>query len=115
MYRLAADEYFLVVNASMVDADVQWMSDRLPDDVTLENSSAEFGGIAVQGPQAADWFATIQRAAGEPSPVPLPDRFGILELPRSMAAFWSAAQDTRVKMDSNCSVHRRSSDCGGTR
>ncbi len=87
VYCLDAHTYFLVVNASKVAEDVDWLAAQLPDNVTLENSSSEFGGIAVQGPDSAEWFAAIQGAAGEPSPVPLPKRFGILDLPRSMDRF----------------------------
>jgi len=87
VYCLDEHAYFLVVNASKVAEDVEWLSDQLPDNVAIENASSEFGGIAVQGPQAAEWFAAVQRAAGEPNPVPLPKRFGVLDLPRSMGRF----------------------------
>ena len=87
VYCLTADSYFLVVNASMVTEDSDWLRQHLPGDVVLENASEQFGGIAVQGPESAEWFATLQRAAGEPKPVPLPKRFGILDLPRSMGRF----------------------------
>lgn len=87
VYRLDDTTYFLVINASRVEVDVAWLEDHLPDDVTMENASERFGGIAVQGREASTWFAAIQQAAGEPNPVPLPDRFGVLDLPRSMGQF----------------------------
>lgn len=87
VYCLDSTSYFLVVNASRIEDVDRWLTEHLPDDVTLENASTQFGGIAVQGPESAEWFATVQRAAGEPVPVPLPDRFGILDLPRSMGRF----------------------------
>ena len=86
-YRLQDDSYFLVVNASRISEDEAWLRAQLPDDVTLENSSEEFGAIAVQGPKSAKWFEAVQRADGESSPVPLPDRYGILDLPRSTGRF----------------------------
>lgn len=84
VYCLNAHTYFLVVNASKVVEDADWLAAKLPENVTLENSSSEFGGIAVQGPDSAELFAAMQKAAGEPNPVSLPKRFGILDLPRSM-------------------------------
>lgn len=87
VYCLDAHTWLLVVNASMVDADHEWIAGKLPDDVTLENASSQFGGIAVQGPDSAKWFASIQQAAGEPHPLPLPGRFGILDMPRRMGRF----------------------------
>lgn len=87
VYCLEDGTYFLVVNASKIDEATQWLEQKLPDNVTLENTSSQFGGIAVQGPDSAEWFASIQRAAGEPNPVRLPKRFGILDLPRSMGRF----------------------------
>jgi aminomethyltransferase len=87
VYCLEDGTYFLVVNASKIDEVTQWLEQKLLDDVTLENTSSQFGGIAVQGPASAGWFESIQRAAGEPNPVPLPKRFGILDLPRSMGRF----------------------------
>ena len=87
VYGLEDGTYFLVVNASKIDEVTQWLEQKLPDNVTLKNTSSQFGGIAVQGPDSAEWFALIQRAAGEPNPVPLPKRFGILDLPRSMGRF----------------------------
>lgn len=87
VYCLDSTTYFLVVNAARTEDDVRWLEQQLPKDVSLQNASAEFGGIAVQGRESAEWFAAIQRAAGEPNPVPLPERFGILDLPRRMGRF----------------------------
>ena len=80
VYRLDDDEYFLVVNAARVGDDVQWIAEHLPDDVRLDDVSSQFGAIAVQGRHAPAWFESIQRAVGEGNPVPLPNRFGILDL-----------------------------------
>lgn len=76
IYRAAADEYFLVVNASRVDQDTQWLQQHLPSDaVQLENKSEQFAGLAIQGPQIADAFRAMFG-----SDVTLPDRFCMAEV-----------------------------------
>ncbi|MBK1815681.1 glycine cleavage system aminomethyltransferase GcvT [Luteolibacter yonseiensis] len=72
-YRTAADEFFLVVNASMIDEDYAWMSARLPEGIALENESEQWAGMAIQGPHAAAIFAKVC-----PDEV-LPPRNGILK------------------------------------
>ncbi|HEY0787901.1 MAG TPA: glycine cleavage system aminomethyltransferase GcvT [Thermoanaerobaculia bacterium] len=53
VYRNAADDYLLVVNASNSDKDYEWLRDAVGDlDVTVANRSAEFAQIALQGPAA---------------------------------------------------------------
>jgi len=53
VYELKADEYLLIVNASMVEVDFAWMEARLePEGVTLANRSADWAGLALQGPKA---------------------------------------------------------------
>ncbi len=58
-YRSGETEFFLVVNASMIDEDFAWMSARLEIGISLENESHQWAGMAVQGPQAAAIFATV--------------------------------------------------------
>jgi len=49
------DDYFmLVVNASNLEKDYNWLSDQLIDGVTIENRSAEISLIALQGPRSRD-------------------------------------------------------------
>jgi aminomethyltransferase len=55
-YRTTSEEYFLVVNASMIDEDFAWMQSHLIDGVELKNWSDDFAGLAVQGPKAAQLF-----------------------------------------------------------
>ncbi len=55
VYRLKADEFLLIVNASRVAADWDWLQiqvDHAParDGFRLRDASAEFGAVAVQGP-----------------------------------------------------------------
>lgn len=59
-YRTGESEYFLVVNASMIDEDFFWMAGHQPEDVTLRNESDLWAGMAVQGPLAAEIFAKVR-------------------------------------------------------
>ncbi|MFT6861888.1 MAG: aminomethyltransferase [Akkermansiaceae bacterium] len=59
LYRLEEGRYLLVVNASCVDQDVAWLEENLEDGVILENESAEWAGLAVQGPKAPEVYTTI--------------------------------------------------------
>ncbi|MCM2272878.1 MAG: glycine cleavage system aminomethyltransferase GcvT [candidate division Zixibacteria bacterium] len=52
VYRLAKDHYFLVVNASNIDKDFEWLRSHLFGDAKLVNRSEEFGLLAIQGPNA---------------------------------------------------------------
>lgn len=56
IYRVADDEYLLVVNAAKIEEDYAWMSEHLAAGVTLENHSDTWCGIAVQGPRAVQLF-----------------------------------------------------------
>jgi aminomethyltransferase len=60
-YRLAAQEYLLIINASRIDDDVAWMQKQLAkfagrDGVTLKNTSDEMGAVAIQGPRVAEFI-----------------------------------------------------------
>jgi aminomethyltransferase len=70
-YSTGENDYFLVVNASMIDEDFFWMAGHQPEDVTLRNESDFWAGLAIQGPLAAEIFA--KACPGEA----LPDRNGI--------------------------------------
>ncbi len=52
VYRMSAEEYFLVVNASNIDKDWAWISARNTCGATLENLSDDLALFAVQGPKA---------------------------------------------------------------
>ncbi len=65
VYRLAADEFLLVVNAAKIDEDAAWMKSRLVDGVTFENRSAGFAALAIQGPGAG---AVYEKLFGGPMP-----------------------------------------------
>ena len=53
VYRLAADRFLLVVNASTTPADLAWMREHAEPGVELVDQSAETGLVALQGPRAA--------------------------------------------------------------
>ncbi len=59
IYRLAAEDFFIVVNASMIDEDFAWLSAHKPAAVDLENLSADYVGLAVQGPLCGEVFAKV--------------------------------------------------------
>ncbi|HUP61540.1 MAG TPA: glycine cleavage system aminomethyltransferase GcvT [Thermoanaerobaculia bacterium] len=53
VYRMAADDYFVVVNASNADKDFEWLQECAKGlDVDVRNASAEYAQLAVQGPDA---------------------------------------------------------------
>lgn len=74
IYRLAADEWFLVVNASMIEEDRAWLTARLAEGVELKDESAAYAGMAIQGPNAPAVFAAITEGAE------LPPRNGIVQI-----------------------------------
>ena len=64
VYRFAANDFLVVVNASNIDKDFAWMQAQLPGDasVQLSNVSEEKALIAVQGPRAVE---LLQRASSD--------------------------------------------------
>jgi aminomethyltransferase len=53
IYRMAADDYFVVVNASNTEKDFEWLHGAANDlDVEVKNVSADYAQLAVQGPEA---------------------------------------------------------------
>jgi aminomethyltransferase len=55
VYRLKDEEFLLVVNAAKVEEDFQWMQARL-EGVEFTNRSANYAGLALQGPKAPRLF-----------------------------------------------------------
>ncbi|MBC8125743.1 MAG: glycine cleavage system aminomethyltransferase GcvT [Gloeobacteraceae cyanobacterium ES-bin-144] len=58
-YRSGSNEYFLVVNASMIEEDFFWLASHQDEQVILRNESELWAGLAVQGPLATEVFATV--------------------------------------------------------
>ncbi|MFC6229982.1 glycine cleavage system aminomethyltransferase GcvT [Paenibacillus allorhizosphaerae] len=63
VYRLAADRYMLVVNASNIAKDFDWLQSHRIDGVTLQDVSDDTALLALQGPNAADILARTTDAA----------------------------------------------------
>ena len=52
VYRLAEDEFLLVVNAANAGKDLEWLQRHNESGVSLEDVSSSYGLIALQGPKA---------------------------------------------------------------
>ena len=53
LYR-KADGYFIVVNASNIQKDFEWLNQYISDNVCLENVSQKYSLIALQGPKTRE-------------------------------------------------------------
>lgn len=58
VYRYSADEYMLVVNASNIEKDWNWIQSHNTESVDMENLSDDMCLLAVQGPEAT---ATLEK------------------------------------------------------
>jgi aminomethyltransferase len=85
VYRIGSQEFLLVVNAGRTDEDFAWLQDHLPaveaavsaaSAVHLTNRSANFGGVAIQGPRIAELFHAVFGANAD-----LPPRNSIADFP----------------------------------
>jgi len=65
-YRSGEEEFFLVVNASMIEEDFFWLAGHQDPDVILRNESELWAGMAIQGPSSSAVFAAA--CPGEPLP-----------------------------------------------
>lgn len=72
IYRLHEDDFFIVVNASMIDEDYAWLNGHKPEGISLQNLSEDYVGLAIQGPACEEVFAKMCPG------VSLPVRNGIL-------------------------------------
>ena len=77
VYRTATAEFLLVVNAARTEEDFAWLQRHCPQSVSLSNRSAEYGGLAIQGPRVIDLFHAMLGPGIE-----LPPRNGIVNLDR---------------------------------
>ncbi|WP_196886151.1 glycine cleavage system aminomethyltransferase GcvT [Aureivirga sp. CE67] len=59
IYKIAEDEYMLVVNASNIEKDWNWISQHNDLGVEMENKSDEYSLLAVQGPKAAEALQSL--------------------------------------------------------
>lgn len=55
IYKLKDEKYLIIVNASRIDEDLNWMvRNSLGFDVKIENQSHNYSLLAIQGPKSAD-------------------------------------------------------------
>ena len=59
VYRMADDTYMLVVNASNIDKDWDWISSHNNWGVTMENKSDDYALLAIQGPKAVEAMQSL--------------------------------------------------------
>ncbi|WP_299754997.1 glycine cleavage system aminomethyltransferase GcvT [uncultured Pontibacter sp.] len=61
VYRLSEEEYMLVVNASNIEKDWNWVSKYNTEGVEMENISDEMSLFAVQGPKTAEALQSLTK------------------------------------------------------
>jgi aminomethyltransferase len=59
VYRMADDNFLLLVNAAKIDEDVAWLQQQAADGVTVDNRSETMSALAVQGPDSARVFRDV--------------------------------------------------------
>ncbi len=59
IYMIAEHEYMLVVNASNIEKDWNWIAKHNDLNVTMENRSEEWSLLAIQGPKAAEAMQSL--------------------------------------------------------
>lgn len=59
VYKIADNNYMLVVNASNIDKDWQWISSHNTFGAVMENRSEEYSLLAIQGPKAVEAMQSL--------------------------------------------------------
>lgn len=59
VYRINETKYLLVVNASNIEKDWNWISQHNTMDATMRDMSDEFSLLAIQGPKAAEAMQSL--------------------------------------------------------
>ena len=59
IYRVNAEEYFIVVNASNIEKDWNWMSQQNTMGAEMHNLSDSYSLLAIQGPKAAEAMQSL--------------------------------------------------------
>lgn len=92
LYRIEAEKFLLVVNASRIEDDFEWLRAHLPGSATpataevrLENQSDRYAGLAVQGPKIGELFAALFETGKE-----LPARNQIAQFDFGGTKLWIA-------------------------
>ena len=101
IYKRGENNYLLVVNASNIEKDLEWMNRHVTDDVTIEDKSSDYALLALQGPVAQE---VLQKLTDEP----LEDiRFFRFKenVELLVKKFLFPVQDIQEKMDLKFMVH----------
>jgi aminomethyltransferase len=61
VYRLP-ESYMLVINASNIDKDIEWLQRHRPTDTVMKDASEETGMLAIQGPMAESVVSRMTKA-----------------------------------------------------
>jgi aminomethyltransferase len=59
IYRIHQEEYLLVVNASNIEKDWNWIASHNTEGVEMENASDRYSLLAIQGPKAAEAMQSL--------------------------------------------------------
>jgi aminomethyltransferase len=59
IYRISEVEYLLVVNASNIEKDWNWIASHNTEGVEMENASDNYSLLAIQGPKAAESMQSL--------------------------------------------------------
>jgi aminomethyltransferase len=59
VYRMAEDNFLLLVNAAKIAGDVAWLQQHATEGVTTDNRSDTMSALAVQGPESARVFREV--------------------------------------------------------
>ncbi len=59
IYCLAENSYLLVVNASNIEKDYNWLASHLPEGLSINNQSDNWSLFAVQGPKTAEALQSL--------------------------------------------------------
>ncbi len=59
VYKIKDEQYLLVVNASNIDKDWEWISNQNDLDVEMKNLSDEYSLLAIQGPKAVEAMQSL--------------------------------------------------------
>jgi len=59
IYKRGDNNYLLVVNASNIDKDLEWMHSHATDNVKIEDASSSYALLALQGPIAQEVLQTL--------------------------------------------------------
>jgi aminomethyltransferase len=69
IYRVEPAKFLLVVNAAKVSEDFQWLiRHKGTAQISIENRSSEFGGVAIQGPRMQELFRELLGDRGDLPP-----------------------------------------------